>query len=268
MAYEHPGGGALDYCPCRYGRSKLLFRGPRRRLTGPYVAALGGTETYGKFVARPWPVLLEEGLGLPVPNFGCVNAGVDVFLSEPQVVEIAAAARVAVVQLMGPQNMSNRFYMVHPRRNDRFLRASAAMRSLYPEVDFTEFNFTRHMLTALRDRYPARFDLLAQELRSAWVARGHSLLERIGARVALLWVGPKGSGGTADPVPLDAAMVAELGSLALETVRVEVSAAARAAGTEGMWFGQLEQAAAAEMPGPMVHAEVAEALMPVLRGLL
>ncbi|MBW6505231.1 MAG: hypothetical protein K0B00_00620 [Rhodobacteraceae bacterium] len=268
MAYEHPGGGALDYCPCRYGRSKLLFRGPRRRLTGPYVAALGGTETYGKFVVRPWPELLEARLGLQVPNFGCMNAGVDVFLSDPQVSEIAAAAQVTVLQLMGPQNMSNRFYAVHPRRNDRFLRASAAMRAVYREVDFTEFNFTRHMLSALRERYPARFDQMVAELRAAWVVRTRALLARIGGRVVLLWVGSHRIGGAADPVPIDAAMVAELGDLALQTVRVEPSMTARAAGTAGMWFGALEEPAAAEMPGPMVHAEVAEALAPVLAGML
>ena len=36
MAYDNPGDGALDYFPCRYGKSKLMFRGPRRRLEAPY----------------------------------------------------------------------------------------------------------------------------------------------------------------------------------------------------------------------------------------
>lgn len=30
MTYDALGAGALDYLPCRYGTSKLLFRGPRR----------------------------------------------------------------------------------------------------------------------------------------------------------------------------------------------------------------------------------------------
>lgn len=268
MAYAYPGGGALDYCPCRYGNSKLQFRGPRRRLNGPYVAALGGTETYGKFVARPWPALVEQRLGLPVPNFGCVNAGVDLFLADPQIVEISAAARVTVLQLTGPQNLSNRYYAVHPRRNDRFLRASAAMRALYREVDFTEFNFTRHMLTALRDRYPQRFEALAAELRAVWVARTRTLIERIGGSVVLLWVGPHRVGEDPNPVPLEPSMIAEVSPQVLETLRVEPSMTARAVGTAGMWFGPLEEPAAAEMPGPMVHAEVAEALAPVLARLL
>ena len=175
---------------------------------------------------------------------------------------------VTVLQLMGPQNMSNRFYAVHPRRNDRFLRASGAMRAIYREVDFTEFNFTRHMLTALQDRYPERFEAVADELRAAWVARTRTLLERIGGRVVLLWVSPNRAGVVADPVALDASMVAELGDLVQEMVRVEPSMMARAAGCAGMRFGPLEEPAAAEMPGPLVHAEVAEALAPVLARLM
>jgi len=268
MAYEHPGGGALDYCACRYGRSGLLFRGPRRRLSGSYLVALGGTETYGKFVAEPWPALLEGRIGMPVANFGCVNAGIDLFLSDPQITEIAGAARLTVLQLTGPQNMTNRFYAVHPRRNDRFLRATGAMRATFPEVDFTEFNFTRHMLTSLADRFPQRFDQLAGELRAAWVARMRQLLERIGGQVVLLWIGSHHLGGISDPVPLTADMVADVQGRARHTMRVEPSMTARAAGTAGMWFGALEEPAAAEMPGPMVHAEVAEALAPVLARLL
>ncbi len=57
MAYENLGESALDYVPCRYGKSKLLFRGPKRKLTAPYVAMIGGTETYGKFVETPFPAL-------------------------------------------------------------------------------------------------------------------------------------------------------------------------------------------------------------------
>ncbi len=100
MAFQYTGESALDYFPCRYGKSKLLFRGPRRRLDVPFVAAVGGTETYGKFVAQPWPELLERKLGMQVVNFGYLNAGVDVFLHEPQIIEASEAAQLTVVQLI------------------------------------------------------------------------------------------------------------------------------------------------------------------------
>jgi len=237
-------------------------------LSGPYIAALGGTETYGKFVAWPWPQLVEEKLGLPVANFGSVNAGVDLFLSDPQIIAIAASARATVVQLSGPQNLTNPFYAVHPRRNDRFLRATATMRTLFREVDFTEFNFTRHMLTALADRFPARFEQLAAGLRATWQDRMRALLGQIKGPVILLWIGPYTIGEASEPVPLDAALVAALAGPGREVLRVAPSMNARMAGTAGMWFGPLEEQAAAEMPGPMVHTEVADAVAKVLQRMI
>ncbi|WP_417806698.1 DUF6473 family protein [Thioclava sp.] len=273
MAFEYSGNGALDYFPCRYAKSKLLFRGPCRSLAGEYIAALGGTETYGKFVTDPWPTLLEERLGLPVVNFGYMNAGTDVFVNEPQIVEASRSARLNVVQLMGAQNMSNRFYAVHPRRNDRFLRASSLMRSIFRGVDFTEFNFTRHMLIALKTRAPDKFEALIDELRIAWVQRMRALLECLEGDKVLLWLGDYRAPGQQDPLgaePLlvSAAMVDELRPFATKVVRVNPSVMARSGGTSGMHFASMEEPAAQMLPGPMVHAEIAEALEPEVRGLL
>ncbi len=92
MTFQEPGAGALDYFPCRYGKSKLLFRGPRKRLDGAYAAVLGGTETYGKFVTDPYPVLLEREIGMPVVNFGCMNAGVDLFVGDPTLIDACVKA--------------------------------------------------------------------------------------------------------------------------------------------------------------------------------
>ena len=77
---------------------------------------------------------------------------------------------MTVVQVMGAQNLTNRFYTVHPRRNDRFLRAAPDLQALYPEVDFTEFHFTRHLLRTLRWSSADRFEVVAEELRAVWVA--------------------------------------------------------------------------------------------------
>ncbi len=276
MAYEYAGEAALDYFPCRYGQSKLLFRGPRRRLEGAYVAAIGGTETYGKFVPDPYPALVETALGLPVVNFGCMNAGADVFAGEPVVIHACKHARVTVIQLMGAQNLSNRFYAVHPRRNDRFLRASTLMKTIFREVDFTEFHFPRHMLSVLRERSAEKFALVEEELKAAWVARMRNLLQKIDGRCVLLWIAgvagadPQGQadGLGHEPLFVDAGMVAAIRPLASDLVRVTPSAGALAAGTDGMSFGALDAPVAAAMPGPKVHEEIASALVPAVRPLL
>ena len=48
----------------------------------------------------------------------------------------------------------------------------------------------------------------------------------------------------------------------------EERAAARAKGAEGMAFGPLEAPAAARLPGPAVHYELAKRLVPVLRQMI
>lgn len=264
---------AIDYLPCRYGTSKLMFRGPRRRLSGAYVAVLGGSQTYGTFVAAPFPALLETALGLPVANFGQPNAGPDIFAAEPVIIDACSRARVTIVQLMGAENLSNRFYAVHPRRNDRFQRASAMMKSIFCDVDFNLFHFTRPMLAALRRHAPEKFHLLEEELASAWLGRMRLLLQKIEGPVLLLWLDggaaaepPDGLGP--DPLFVAERMVRAIRPFASGLVRLSPSAAARRAGIDGMRYAPGEEAVAATLPGPAAHAEIAAALVPAIRRFL
>lgn len=275
MAYAYPGGSALDYFPCRYGKSKLLFRGPRRDLSQPYCAVLGGTETYGKFVAEPFAVRVEAETGIRMVNLGCVNAGLDVFVGDPAILDIASQARVTVLQILGAQNMSNRFYTVHPRRNDRFVQGSSLLHKTYRDVDFTEFNFTRHMLHTLQTISPDKFETVANELRTAWVARMRQLLGMIDGKTVLMWVAdhqPPEPGAPinleTDPMLIDAAMIRDVVSHATDYVEVVSSDAARQTGVEGMVFGPLDEAAATLLPNPAVHDEISAALAPVLQRMI
>ncbi len=275
MVYAFPSAGALDYFACHYGTSRLLFRGPQRPTDGDFIACLGGSETYGKYIPQPFADLVEGMLDMPVVNLGCANAGPDVYLAEEGVTALAARARAVVVQICGAQNLTNRYYAVHPRRNDRFLGATALLRSLFRDIDFTEFSFTRHMLTSLQAASPDRFEVVAEELRAAWVARMRLLLSRLPGPVVLLWmadVPPPSPARRADlthaPLLVDAEMVAALKPQAATLLEVLPSAEARAAGTEGMAFGPLEGPAAANLPGPRHHAEVAAQLAAVLAPLV
>ena len=271
MAYAFPGEGALDYFPCNYGTSRLTFRGPRRSLDRPYVAFLGGAETYGKFVAEPFADLVEDESGYAAINLGCINAGPDVYLAEPEVIRIAHGAEAVVLQIMGAANLSNRYYSVHPRRNDRFIAATPLLSALYREVDFTEFHFTRHMLTTLQTVSKDRFEMVAEDLRRTWVARMAELLGQLPARTVLLWMADapplaRGQRGTLrdEPVLVDRAMVAEIVPRAGAYVEAVTSPGARLASLDGMAFAALEALAAAALPGPSVHREVAAQLVVAL----
>ena len=265
MAYAYAGEGSLDYSVCRYGQSRLLFRGPPRDLSLPFVAALGGTETYGKFIPRPWPDMAEAMTGFRLINFGCLNASADAYLSDPGVIEVAARARAAVIQITGAANLTNKYYSVHPRRNDRFLRARPALTALFPEVDFTNFHFTRHMLITLSHVAPRRFDLVAEELRRTWIARMLHLIAALRVPVLLLHTRvPESRAWSTDPVLVENAMLAALHEAVAGIADVRLSDEARGEGVAGMVFSPLEHPAAEGLPGLMAHHEMAEA---VSRGL-
>jgi Domain of unknown function (DUF6473) len=275
MAYAFPGEGALDYFPCNYGVSKLTFRGPKRSLERPYIAFLGGSETYGKYVPDPFPDLVEDQVGFAAINLGCVNAGPDVYLAEPEVLRIAAGAEAVVLQVLGAANLSNRFYTVHPRRNDRFIAATPELRALYREVDFTEFNFTRHMLTTLEAVSKDRFEQVAEVLRQTWAQRMGDLLAQLPGRTVLLWMGdqppqPRDQrrGVKQDPVLVDRAMMADLVPRAGAYVEAVTSPEAKRSSLEGMAFAALEMLAAQALPGPSVHRDVANKLALALESVL
>ena len=276
MTYDVLGPGALDYLPCRYGASKLLFRGPRRNLDTPFVAFVGSTETYGKFIETPFPALIEQNLGVTCANFGQINAGIDAFAHDPFVMGATSQADVTVLQVLGAHNMTNRFYSVHPRRNDRFLQPATLLKTIYREVDFADYHFTRHLLGALMKISAERFEVVRQELQDAWKARMRLMLHQISGKTILLWFSDRspdhdraGTGQIgADPLFVTRSMMEEIAPLATEVVEVVASPYASAAGTDGMIFSEMDAPAAAELMGPIAHQEAAEAIAPVLQRLM
>lgn len=275
MAFHELGDSALDYAPCRYGESKLLFRGPRRRLDTRYVAMLGGTETYGKFVANPYPELTEELLAMPVVNFGQINAGVDAFLNDATLMKACSDAAVTVVQISGAQNLSNRFYAVHPRRNDRFLRASTLLKTLYRDVDFTDIHFTRHLLTKLKAADPEAFGMVEAELKAAWVARMKTLMSRLEAPVVLLWMSdhpPESSHNCSDtgsdPLFVNREMLDSVAPYAADLLEIVLSPEEVRDGLQGLVFNEMEAPAARGLLGLIAHEKAARELRPIIENLI
>lgn len=275
MAYQRLGRRPLNYQPARYPGTRLVFRGPARDLRAGYVACLGGTETYGKFLERPWPALLEPELGATCLNLGWPNAGPDVWLAPGNPLALVQRARAVVLQIPCAMNLSNPFYAVHPRRNDRFLRAEEPLQRLYPEVDFTEFHFTRHLMQRLAGLSPERFATFRAAMQVTWTRRMATLLSRITPPVILLWFSNRapGTGANcvaigADPALVSRAMLEAIAPRAAGVVVSVASEIARAQGTRGMRFDLMEEDIAAALPGPLAHHEAAEAVRPVLRTLL
>lgn len=278
MKLDHMGPDRQVHTLCHYEPSRLPFRGPRQDLTGDYVAVLGGSDTFGRFIKTPYAERLSHAVGMPCVNLGCVNAGIDAFYKDRTVIDICRNANAIIIQALGAQNMSNRFYTVHPRRNDRFLRASQGLQNLYPEIDFAEFIFTRHLLTELFRADAQRFTLVEEELRSAWVPRLRSLIEATGRPVILFWFAdhypdeaitdhPRGP-MQAEPLFVTRRMLDALRDDVTSIVELRPSQRILDQGTAGMVFGPDQAAAAAELMGVGAHQQAAEALSTPLRQAL
>lgn len=262
---------AIHYDMCRYDGTKLAFRGPAKSFDVPYIAAVGSSETFGPYVQAPYPTLLEEWLNQPVVNLGVRHAGVSLFASERWILDRASDADVAVVQVMGAGNMSNRLYSVHSRRNDRFLAVSPALKALFPDVDFTDFSFVRHLLQSLAGQSDSGFQTLVEELRFAWLQRMRRVLSCIECPVVLLWMSDRASSTPSEwpqgPEPLfvTKAMLDELA--ADVSAVVEIVGLTEVDRLEGKLFGAHEKDAAFSAPCPIHHARVAEKLCHVIRGI-
>ena len=267
MSYHTMGRAALDYAPCYYEGSRICFRGPKAHLDEPYVAYLGSTETFGKFVSQPFPWITGLGLHTDTLNLGVVNSGIDMYLAEPDLMELARRSKVTVVQTMSAANLSNKYYTVHPRRNDRFVKPTIHLEALVPDLDLTEVHFTRHFLTELAAHSPSVFEIVRKELRAVWIYRMEQLLAQIGGKIVLLWFGrrsPDAASGmeslAIDPLFVDRAMIEMLRPMVNEIVEVVPSDMAKAEGPRGMVFHPLEAEAATKMMSVRAHCEAAERL--------
>lgn len=242
---------------------RLSLRGPEPDIARPFAAVLGGSETCAADVSAPYPQLLSEWTGVPVVNMGVMHAGLSLYASERWLIDVAARAEVTIVQVTGAQNMSNRLFCVHPRRNDRFLTGSQALSAMYPGVDFTEVHFTGHLMSVLRKESPTHFETLAGELRWAWVQRLRRLLQSIPGNVLLLWLSERRPEDddleAGEPMFVTRAMLDEVSPLVssiIEVVRARPKAAATA-----IPFACHPQDAA-------IHAAAAEALAPLISALM
>lgn len=267
MAVQGPAGKGIDYATCTYGTSANIFRGPEQRPRSDYIVCIGGTETFGRFIRAPYPALLQRELGVPAINLGCQNAGIDAFLGAPPLIDLCAAARVTVIEILGAPNMSNRHYTVDQRRNERFLRASKPLKAIYPEVDFRAFETTGDLLAGLARVCPKRLHLVRQELQTAWVARMRTLIAQIGVPVVLLWVSGHAPysmalGGTIcrDPVFVDRAMLNAVAPHAAALAEIVVSDGEIVRGRAEMVYDRFDKSAAARMLGPVAHRRIASDL--------
>jgi hypothetical protein len=174
--YQHDDRTIIDYGLWPLGDQ--LLRGPAPDLDRPYFSALGAAQVFGRFVERPFPALLADGLGLPALNLGMSGAGPDFFLQRPELIEAVNRGRFAVVQLMSGRSVANSRYV--PGVNQ-----GVSIERDRPDDPprFAEFIY-REMMERLS---PAELAALRAENRERYLGATTALLERITVPTVLLY---------------------------------------------------------------------------------
>lgn len=167
---------------------------------------------------------------------------------------------------------SNHFYRVHSRRNDRFLAPTKDLISLYPEIDFTEVHFVRHLMSCLEKVRDARIEVVLDELRRNWVRKIGKFLQSLEIPVILLRLHVlRGELGAhhidSANVGVTDQMIKTVGKPCADIVDVKTHVCGQSDEIEDMLFGTLQQPMAEHMIGPAAHRAIAAALMRRIRNL-
>ena len=242
--------GVLRLMSCNYGLLKLPFRGPRRQTDGRYVSFLGGSETFGKDITKQFPDHVETAIGEVCVNLGCQSAGPDAFLHDTAIYSLCHDAAATVIQLPGATDLSNSFYKVHPRRNDRFIAPTDKLIALYLGIYFAEISFTGHLISRLCSVDSDRFELVRKQLAATWTRCLKALVGRANGPAILLWLAsraPQDASTGIHPACHPAFVTRKMIEGLRPYVRDIVEVVAERGTTGGMQFAPLVSLAAEEM---------------------
>lgn len=194
----------IDYHPYVLTSSGLRFRGPDPRPLPEekYVTCIGSAHTYGCFVERPYPLLLQINLGIPVLNLGYGGVGPSFFNRNAELINIANKGRIVVLQVMSARCESNsRFFsngslIMFDRKCRKWMRAEEAwQRILFGDSPLLKYSrrlpsiqiILRLVSLFHRTKRIGYIERLIKETRAEWVRQYTMLIKRLRVPKILFW---------------------------------------------------------------------------------
>ena len=113
--------------------------------------------------------MLEREMSTLIHNLGAQHSGAVLYTEDDAIHEIIENAQVVFMKAPSVVNQSNPFYRVCPRRNDRFVTALGPLYDLFPEADFVECHFAKHLITKLITIDAALADIVFCTLQDEWL---------------------------------------------------------------------------------------------------
>ncbi|MBN1270984.1 MAG: hypothetical protein JXB26_01830 [Candidatus Aminicenantes bacterium] len=180
QGYQKRDREVIDYQLYRDKKTGLWLRGPEhdKLIKGKYIICLGAAQTFGCFCDKPYPVLMEEHLGIPVLNLGYGGAGPSFFLNQTGMWNQIKGAACVIIQVLSGRSESN---SVFESGGLEFLRRKSdgkqmGARQAYKWLLSTSFFFRRN-----------RIKKIIFETRSNYVKNMVALMKKIDVPKILLW---------------------------------------------------------------------------------
>ena len=162
----------------RQTNTGLLLRGPKPQdlEKRKYFVCIGAAQTFGRFCENPYPVLLQEKLGIQTLNLGRGGAGPSFFSKDnDKLLEYINNARFAIIQVMSGRSESNSLF--HSRCLGFYTRIS----------DGTSIGSDDAFRELLKEKNKDYIKKIVAETRQNWINNNKELLEKIKIPKILFW---------------------------------------------------------------------------------
>ena len=161
----------------------------------PYVACIGSAATFGRLVARPFPALLQERLGMPVLNLGVGGARPGIFLEDEALMRLVRGATCVVVEAMSARGYATDLFV--PEHDFTNLGRPPSEKS--DEGPPTESTFVDNVYRrAFLKHDSAKIDAARMICRAAYIHDMKRIAAITAGRGVLLYFSARPSGFTPD----------------------------------------------------------------------
>jgi hypothetical protein len=174
--YQADDGRIVNYHLTSLEGTKLKVRGAIDA-SKPYGVAIGAAQTFGRYVAEPFPQLVAAQNNIQILNLGFAGAGPSFFLRRPELLRWINGAEFVVVQAMSGRNVSN--FVFETCENQDVVRKRGTKDTMFVESAYRAF---------LLESEPSLAIALRAANRVQWLREMAELFKRISVpRRCLLW---------------------------------------------------------------------------------
>lgn len=182
--YQIKDARICDYRYTKVPGAEVVARGPLPAglAEGRFISYLGGAQTLGRFVQRPYPSLIEAETGWSALNLGFGGGKPEFYLNAQGALDVVNAGACAVVQVMSARGSPNSIIRA-VRNENNFVRYHGRNGGEATDELFVDHAYRR----LLREESPETITKCLQETREAWVRDMSQLLNAIRVPKLLLW---------------------------------------------------------------------------------